>query len=683
MQTKAISKLEVEPREEPPTDLKFITAIVTPAIVLFAIAILFPVVTGIFVSFTNSSPVAGYFGNVITLENYARLFFGGDYHTRRFWQFTYQTLFFSIVSLLIEFGLGMIFANILNKEFRGRGIARATLLIPWAIPTIASSTIFRYEIVGPASNYGLINSLLTLMGLRPIAFFGPDAQTLFRMPVLFTSAPFLTEVPITATMFTVILIDVWKTTPFITLLILAALQLPSKELYKAADIAGASSFQKFRYITWPLIKPGVGVAIIFRMMNALRVYDALVVFNDDSVYSLTYLSVYYWLNANEYGMASAVAVILFAMIVVFAVSIFGTTRKTGGIVVEEEEEEGEAKRQVGLIYTAEEQKKKSLEVGREIVEEVKTGKTKKITEFSESQIKWIHRKAQIKKVLFGLAVVFMCLWCASPFLWILSRSFRDPYIEQTAFELFPKFPSLEAFRIVLAPETQEFTGATFSRALLNSVVLSSFTVVVVSIAGSFMAYALAKFDFSAKTTLSSFIFSMVALPPIIIIIPFFIQMQAVGSFSPVQLTDNLFTLVLPYAAFNLPLAIFNLQAFFEEIPDELWKAAKVDGATNFQIFRKVIFPLTIAGIFTTAILVFIYSWNELLFAQIFLPSDTNHTVPRAMLRFVQSPLSLQAPWDFNIVLMAATSVATIPLVIVVLAFQKKIISGLTQGAVKG
>ena len=131
------------------------------------------------------------------------------------------------------------------------------------------------------------------------------------------------------------------------------------------------------------------------------------------------------------------------------------------------------------------------------------------------------------------------------------------------------------------------------------------------------------------------------------------------------------------------LAVFVLTAFFNEIPEELWGAAKVDGASNFQIFRKVILPLTIPGIFTCAILVFIAAWNELLFAQIFLSSDVNHTIPRAILRFVFNDLSLQAPWDTGIVLLAATSLATVPLVIVVLIFQKKIISGLTRGAVKG
>jgi len=149
------------------------------------------------------------------------------------------------------------------------------------------------------------------------------------------------------------------------------------------------------------------------------------------------------------------------------------------------------------------------------------------------------------------------------------------------------------------------------------------------------------------------------------------------------LKDNIYTLIIPYAAINLPLAVFVLTAFFSAIPEELWSAAKVDGASNFQIFRKIILPLTITGIFTCAILVFIAAWNELLFAQIFLTSDDNHTVPRAILRFVDNELSLQAPYDTGIALLAATSLATVPLVILVLIFQKKIVSGLTLGAVKG
>jgi multiple sugar transport system permease protein len=242
--------------------------------------------------------------------------------------------------------------------------------------------------------------------------------------------------------------------------------------------------------------------------------------------------------------------------------------------------------------------------------------------------------------------------------------------------------SFGAYQVIL--ENKEVYGVTFGRALLNGTILSGSTVILVLIVGSLIAYAIAKFDFKFKKPLNGFIFSMNSLPPLIIIIPFYIQIIAVARVIPfLDIRDNLMGLVLPYAAFNLPLAIFILVAFFREIPDDLWKAAKVDGATNFQIFLRVILPLTVPGIFTCAILVFIASWNELLFAQIFLTSPEHHTIPRAILRFVRNPQSLTADWDTDIALLAATSLATIPLVILVLLFQKKIVSGLTTGAVKG
>ena len=306
----------------------------------------------------------------------------------------------------------------------------------------------------------------------------------------------------------------------------------------------------------------------------------------------------------------------------------------------------------------------------------------KIEPISESTVKWYIRKRQAKKVGFIILAVFMCLFCAGPFLWIVLRSFRDPYIVQTHFELFPEYLSFGAYQVIF--ESSEVYGVTFERALLNGLILSGTTVVVVLIVGSFIAYAIAKFDFKFKRVLNSFIFSMNSLPPLIIIIPFYIQIISIATILPFfDLRDNLLGLVLPYAAFNLPLAIFILIAFFREIPEDLWKAAKVDGASNFQIFRKIIFPLTLPGIFTSAILVFIASWNELLFAQIFLTDPQNHTVPRAILRYLRNPQSLTATWDTDIALLAATTISTIPLVIVVLIFQKKIVSGLTRGAVKG
>jgi multiple sugar transport system permease protein len=243
--------------------------------------------------------------------------------------------------------------------------------------------------------------------------------------------------------------------------------------------------------------------------------------------------------------------------------------------------------------------------------------------------------------------------------------------------------SFEAYSIVFQPVSDQ--NNYFLRAIMNSAILAGSTVVVVIIIGSLIAYAIAKFQFPFKSVLSGFIFSMNSLPGLIIIIPFLQWTIALATFLPIfNVQGQLYGLILPYSAINLPLAIFILIAFFREIPEDLWKAAKVDGATNFQIFRKVILPLTIPGIFTCAILVFIASWNELLFAQVFLQSNaSNHSIPIAILSFTRNPGSISAPWVSDIALMAATSLATIPLIIVVLIFQKKIVSGLTRGAVKG
>jgi len=658
-------------REEPPSNYKFVGSLILPAIILVSIAIFLPIILGIIISFTNSSSTTGYFGSEFTLKKYFELLFFGEINSVEFWRYTYQTIFFSVVSVFIEFILGLLFAHILNKDFKGRGLARATLLIPWAIPTVASATIFRYEIFSSADNYGLINGILSLFNMKTTSFFGPDAPILFRLPTLVPYGNIVGDIPITMTMMVAIIIDVWKTTPFITLLILASLQIVSGDLYKAADIAGATGWQKFRYITWPLIKPGVGIALIFRIMQALRVYDAIVVFNDKTVYSMTVQSVQLW-SAGQYALSSAIAILLFALIILFAIFIMFFTRRREKV----KEEEGAA--EVGRVY----EKKEELYGVDKFLQSTDLDVQAQVKAPSQRRIKWLKYKKNIKRTLFYLAVIFMCLFCAFPFIWIIIRSFRDPYLIQNAFELIPKKFSFSPYLIIF--EASRFTGASFDLALLNSLVLSSLTVLIVIVLASLIAYAIAKFDFPGKNLLNSFIFSMNSLPPLIIIIPFFIQTTFISTIIPfLKLQDNLFTLVIPYAAFNLPLAVFVLIAFFNEIPDELSKAAKVDGASNFQIFRKIILPLTVPGIFTTAILVFIAAWNELLFAQIFLISDSNNTVPLAILRYVFNDLSLQAPWNTGIVLLAATTIATLPLVIVVLIFQRKIISGLTRGAVKG
>jgi multiple sugar transport system permease protein len=799
METITIKEVEILKeieREKPPKDTKFIISLLVPAIAIFALVILVPIIIGIFLSFRWEFNINHPFGERFTLLNYFYLLGYDNVYSRDFWQYTYQTLFFSVVSLIIEFVLGLIFALILNKKFKGRGIARATLLIPWAIPTVASATLFKYEILNSADQFGFVNGLIALLGGQPIDFYGALAPVLFNLPTFLPFPPYISEIPITMTMFTVITIDVWKTTPFITLLILAALQIVPQDLYKAGDIAGASGWQKFRYITWPLVKPGVGIALIFRMMQALRVYDAIAVLNDKTVYSMTFQSVLFWQN-SDFGLASSVSIMILLFILLFGLIIVLFTRRV---------QRGSSKSILSKIIDKfkRSKEKEDEEKQSEIIESPRKdylsrkvvsysdltltdliGKTGKVQPISSAKVRWYIWERKLKKIFFGLLVVIMCLFCAIPFLWIFLKSFRDPLNihAQTSFELwqtlsFGAYPliitaifgiliyiifsrskkrkwksvvipidwiyrgiltsilrikikrksvviplklliyvvilgvgwfialilpyttgflsnlyqsitgepwrfSFEAYTIVFQPASGQDNY--FLRSVMNSAILAGSTVIVVIIVGSLIAYAIAKFKFRFKSLLSGFIFSMNSLPGLIIIIPFLQWTIALATLLPIfSIQGQLYGLILPYAAINLPLAIFILIAFFREIPEDLWKAAKVDGATNFQVFRKVILPLTIPGIFTCAILVFIASWNELLFAQVFLQSNaSNHSIPIAILSFTRNPGSITAPWNTDIALMAATSVATIPLIIVVLLFQKKIVSGLTRGAVKG
>jgi multiple sugar transport system permease protein len=146
-----------------------------------------------------------------------------------------------------------------------------------------------------------------------------------------------------------------------------------------------------------------------------------------------------------------------------------------------------------------------------------------------------------------------------------------------------------------------------------------------------------------------------------------------------HLFDTWFGLIIPYMTFTLPMAIWTLSAFFREIPWDLDKAARVDGATPFQAFRKVIAPLAAPGMFTSAILVFIFAWNDFLFATALTSTNRARTVPAAITFFTGS-----SQFDFPTGQIAAASVVvTIPIIVMVLIFQRRIVAGLTSGAVKG
>ncbi|MGL5931276.1 MAG: carbohydrate ABC transporter permease [Dermatophilaceae bacterium] len=257
------------------------------------------------------------------------------------------------------------------------------------------------------------------------------------------------------------------------------------------------------------------------------------------------------------------------------------------------------------------------------------------------------------------------LYAFIPVVWIISISLKgDDTLNDGNF--LPTNPDTTAY-------AQIFDNPDFVRALVNSIGISLIATTIALVLATMAAYAIARLDFPGKRTIvaTSLLISM--FPQIALVTPLFRIETAIGIF------DTWPGLILPYITFALPLGIYTLSAFFREIPWELEKAAQMDGATPYQAFRKVIAPLALPGVFTTAILVFIACWNDFLFAISLTSTNSARTVPAAMSYFTGAT-TFERP---TAAIAAAAVVITIPIVIFVLFFQRRIVAGLTSGAVKG
>jgi trehalose/maltose transport system permease protein len=269
------------------------------------------------------------------------------------------------------------------------------------------------------------------------------------------------------------------------------------------------------------------------------------------------------------------------------------------------------------------------------------------------------------KTLWGIGDAIVIVVALVPVLWLASLSFKDPAtIGDGSF--LPHKWTLANYRGI-------FQTSLFTRALVNSIGIALIATALAVVVGSLAAYAVARLRFPGKAVLVAAALLIAMFPPISLVSPLFNLWRQLGLF------DTWPGLILPYLTFSLPLTIYTLSAFFREIPWDLEKAAKVDGATPFQAFLRVIAPLAAPGMVTTAILVFIFCWNDFVFAISLTSTLNSRTVPAAI-AFFTGASQFQTPIGS---IAAAGVVITIPIIVFVFVFQRRIVAGLTSGAVKG
>jgi multiple sugar transport system permease protein len=265
---------------------------------------------------------------------------------------------------------------------------------------------------------------------------------------------------------------------------------------------------------------------------------------------------------------------------------------------------------------------------------------------------------------YGFVALFVLL-ALGPIIWVFKMSIiTDGEITASTPTIIPQTPTLENYQTI-------FTDPAFVRSVLNSVIVAGLTTLICLALGSLAAYAIARLRFRFKSAFLTLILALAFFPAVAIIGPLFLIFSRVG------IVNTYAAMIIPDVVFALPLTVWLLVAFFKELPFDLEEAAKVGGANTLQAFWQVIVPLSAPGVFTTAILTFIFAWNEFLFAVTF-AFDSNIQPATVVIPTFASQYTISYGAQA-----AAAIVVTVPLVILVLIFQRRIVSGLTAGAVKG
>ena len=270
--------------------------LLSPMLIVLGAVTVFPLYRTFFFSFTDAKidDLENY--NFIGFENYYSVFEGFNYgilYDPTWWNAVYNTLYFTVVSVALETVIGLIVALCLHKSFNGRGILRAIILIPWAIPTVVSAKMWSWML---NDQFGIVNDFLMRIGI-------------ISDPVAWTSNP-------GTVMGVLIFVDVWKTTPFMALLILAGLQVVPNHIFQAAKIDGISNLRLFFKVILPLLKPTIAVAVVFRALDALRIFDLVYVLTPSNDETIT-MSVYareYLFDFDRFAYGSAASTLLFLVV---------------------------------------------------------------------------------------------------------------------------------------------------------------------------------------------------------------------------------------------------------------------------------------------------------------------------------------------------------------------------------
>ncbi|MEM7028395.1 MAG: ABC transporter permease subunit, partial [Chloroflexota bacterium] len=611
--------------------------------------IAYPFIQALYLSFTRTIGLVT--GPFVGMDNYMNV-----WSDRFFWESVWITTQYTFWAVVLKFIAGMIAAILLHRMKRFGAIFTGLVLLPWIMPVVIRAITWK-GLLDPL--YGMVSKGLVDLGLsdQAIPFFGdPD----LALPA-------------------VIMVNLWAGIPFFTILLVAGLKAISKELYEAASIDGASAWRQFLHITLPGLKYVIIVETLLSTIWTFNNFGQIFLLTGGGPIGATKVySVLVYEAFSVFRVSTAVAIamsmtpILFVLILILGQYMMKGNRRED---VVDEENRGIL---LQALYTIAWPLRMAIRllvmlfwVVNDIVEAILGAIFGAIgrTFFKADDPKTHARNLRWRKTgvtwFAGVTLMALLAFELLPFYWVITTSFKSDVQTTTFTSLYWPEPWTAVQYETLFGPTRNFLSW-----FQNTIIVSLATPLVSVLVASFGAYGLVRLKWKGSSMVSSIVLVAYLMPPILLVISIY------QIFSTVGLVNNLQGLVVAYTTFSLPFAIWLMMGYYATIPEELEQAGLIDGCNRFQVFFRIVLPLTKPALMAIFLFGVTNAWNEFLFAFILISSERLMTLPVGLGQMIIGDV---LPWGE---LTAAAVITFIPVFLIYTVGQRFMVEGLAAGAVK-
>ncbi|MER3436406.1 MAG: hypothetical protein C4346_01560 [Chloroflexota bacterium] len=607
--------------------------LVAPAILLIALLIIYPLGEAIYLSLTRSSfitPKPVFVG----LDNYRQII-----RSETFRAVVRNSLTWTVAVVAMQFVAGMATALLLNQRFLGRGALRALVIIPWVMPGIIGGILWKllYE-----PYLGIVNRFL--MGIGLINEYIPWlARTDTVMPAVIVAA-------------------IWKGTPFSTLMYLAASQNVSQDLIEAAQLDGASWWQRLWTVILPEMAPTIRTTILLASVWTFNYFDLIYIMTGGGPATASHIFPTYVyelaFRKGLEGQAATYGIVSVLVLLVFSILYIRELNRDRVFDLEDDTLPSRA-------ASSRSRRRAYSLPGSHVISGILV-----VLRPTGYMLALVHRaivtalRVLPPRLPLYLLVVLVAAFFGVPLYWMILTSIKTPgEIFTTPPTIIPSRITLENYGAVL--------DATYVRFFWNSLVVALGTTVLALTFGIFASYAFSRLRFRGRKPLLMGIILTQLLPMAVLIVPIYRIMRRL------ELLNTHPGLMIAYLTFDLPVVIWLMRGFYAGIPRELEEAAQVDGATQMGAFLRVTLPLSMPGILATGAYAFFMAWQDFMFALAFMSSNEMRTLPLGVLSYIGEH---GTDWGK---LMASSVLLMIPIFVIFTLVQRQFVAGLTRGAVKG